>query len=75
MKVTSATLVSIVGILGTLAMTLQGVPEPHLALAGTVLAAVYTLCHAFLNRPVAPVAAAPAPAMVTAIPVDSAPKA
>lgn len=62
MKFSSATVVTIVSLLGSFAATLSTSADPHLALAGMCLAAVYTAAHALLNRP----KAAPAPAPVAA---------
>lgn len=48
MKVTSATLVTIVALLGTLAEALQHSGNPQLAVAGLVLAGLYTVCHSLV---------------------------
>lgn len=49
MKVSSATLVTLVSLLGAFATSLSGSIDPRLSLAGLLLGAVYTAVHGFVT--------------------------
>lgn len=74
MKLTSATLVTLVSVLGSLAEALQGSPNPNLLIAGLVLSAIYTMCHSIVAVKTAQSAAQAVPSLQTVVSANPAPE-
>lgn len=63
MKVTSATLITLVSVLGSIAASLSGSTNPSVAIAGLVLSSIYAIVHGVVTVNAQNNAAAAAPSL------------